>query len=91
MQEQELKAFITEALDSALDRRAKVDSETHRAHHAYIENCIERDKNRAARLEHIRRHVIGWSVVSGLGLVGWSIGDWVIHALQQALKAKGGP
>jgi len=73
---------IRKVVAAELDSRRTIDIETHRSHHAYVSQLIERDKRRVERYEAIWRHVLGWGVVGGILFLGYRLGDGMVRWLR---------
>lgn len=62
-------------LNEVLEERSRIDSETHREHHAFIEALIKRDQAKTEMFEKIRGQIIQWGVIgviSGAGTLLWN-------------------
>lgn len=85
---EELQSVVETAVGAALDGRRRIDSETHNMHHEFVGMLIARQKKRDEIWQHVRKHVIGWLVVSlilGIGRIGW----WVFHLAARGLERGG--
>ncbi len=91
MDESALVAVIEHAIDQALDRRNRIDADTHRTHHDYVARLIERDRRRTERWERVRVHVYGWGAVTALGGLIYAVGDLLREFVHNLFRAKGGP
>jgi hypothetical protein len=79
-------------LSDVLDERARVDQETHRAHHAFVAHQIESAQRRQEMWRKVQAHVLGWIAVSVIcGGVYW-LGAALVEFAKVSLRAKvGGP
>lgn len=68
---------IARAVIDALAERSHIDQETHRLHHDWIERQIEAASNQAARIEAVKRQVLGWLSIGTIGLVGAMVLRWL--------------
>jgi len=59
-----------EIIDSSLEARARIDIESHYAHHKFIAEFIEKNKVRQQRWEVIQRQVLGWGIIAMVGSIG---------------------
>ena len=75
MNEDELKKILHDVLDS----RSRTYEELHAKHHEFIDVLIAEKRAKIARMEKVKTHVIGWSIVTGIGGLG--------YALYEGLKA----
>ncbi|MCR4307669.1 MAG: hypothetical protein NUV80_03840 [Candidatus Berkelbacteria bacterium] len=71
MTEDELK----KALHDVLDERARTYEERHDKHHEFIDILIAEKRAKVMRMEKIKTHIIGWSVITGISGAGYAI--WV--------------
>jgi hypothetical protein len=79
------------AMNKVLDARQRISDEKHDLHHAWVERCIERDRRRRALWDRVSVHVLGWGALAAIiGFVSL-IGESLLEALRNLLKAKGGP
>lgn len=77
----DIKGAIREVLEERAER-ARIDSEEHAAHHAYVANLIEREQVRRERMEVLMRQVFGWGLVAA---IGW-VGKWVLQHISFGLS-----
>lgn len=68
------RAVLTDIINQTLDSRDRIDAETHRMQHEYLECLIEEHKRKKAFWDRIQRSAIGWilgailSAVSAIGI-----------------------
>lgn len=67
------QAEMEKILHKVLDSRARSYEEKHQKHHEFLDVMIEEKRLRIARMEKVKTHVIGWSVVTGIGGAGYAI------------------
>lgn len=75
------KEELVEAFVEALEKRRGVDAATHHDHHTYVEDLIERSKNRNLMIQKIKTNVIGSIVISFVGGIIWiftKVGEWYL-------------
>lgn len=74
MTKEELKT----AIDEVLTERARVDSDLHCDHHAWLQAHIEREKARNELIFGVAKAVAQWSVLGLLGAVWYFLkhGNW---------------
>jgi hypothetical protein len=80
---------FVKALDDYFDNRARIDSETHQAHHEWIAKQVERNSERILLFREARRTLVQWSVMGMLTTLGtmvalgasgaWQIVERVFH------------
>jgi hypothetical protein len=68
---------LAELLDEALNRRARVDAESHSAHHAFIQTLIERENRKQQLWDAVLKQLVGWGVVAVVAYIG----AWVVDQL----------
>jgi hypothetical protein len=84
MNEQErenLKAVLTEFFDD----RKSIEEATHIAHHTFIGTLIDEKQAKIDRMNKVKTHVIGWSMVSAISTFGYAV--W--EGAKAILKSKG--
>lgn len=59
-----------ELLESALDKRSRIDAKEHFEHHEFISSFIKRERIRTERWEEIQRQVLGWGAIALIGGIG---------------------
>jgi len=67
--EDELKKILHDVLDS----RSRAYEERHGKHHEFIDVLIAEKRAKIARMEKVKTHVIGWSIVTGIGGLGYAL------------------
>ncbi len=72
MEHKDQDEMIT-AFNLALDKRNRLDGETHHHHHEFIAELIEARKVKRERWEKIRIQVMGWGIVAALGSIGTAV------------------
>lgn len=80
------KQLVKDAIHEVLNERLRIDEAKHRKHHAFIELLQSREQRKQERYESIKRQVIGWSVITGIGLLGYAAWEWVIQSLLKRLS-----
>jgi hypothetical protein len=68
------KEILVSALREVLHEHRTIDDETHREHHEYIKAYIAKQKAKEDRVEKIKQHVIGWSIITIIGGMVASVG-----------------
>lgn len=74
---------LKDALNSVLDERDRVDRETHRDHHAWINRQIEKEARAQERWETFKKSAIGAIAVTTIGFLIKGlvfVGELVINA-----------
>jgi hypothetical protein len=61
---------LIEIMDEALEKRSRIDAESHAEHHAFIAALIEREHRKREMWEAIARQVLGWGAVAIAGAIG---------------------
>lgn len=59
-----------ELLESALDKRSRIDAKEHSEHHEFISSFIKRERIKAERWEEIQRQILGWGAIALIGGIG---------------------
>ena len=80
---EELAAVVAVAIAGEFDKRKRIDEETHSAHHQYIEQQIESEKERKEFKKDVEKKVVGWGVIIAIGTLVTLIGDGVIGWLHK--------
>jgi hypothetical protein len=75
------KAELIDGFAAELEKRRNVSQETHKEHHDFIQQWIDREKRRQELYEKVKAQVVGWGVISGIlsmvaGL-GLLVRDWL--------------
>lgn len=77
MNEEELQRVVTAAVNAALDSRDRIDAQTHRDDHLWIEEQRRREKKWDDMIEKVRLTIIGaitlaiiGGVIKGLAFIG---------------------
>mgnify|MGYP000899650233 CR=1 FL=1 len=65
----DLETVIANAVAAAMAPLAIAD-ETHREHHSFIKQWIEKEQRKAERWDKIKTQVGGWAIVTFLGGIG---------------------
>ena len=65
------KKELTDIINSIFDARRSIDEQTHRNHHAWIEERIEAEKSRKELYREVAKTVAQWSVI-GILTIGLS-------------------
>lgn len=73
MSDENLEGF-KRALHEVLDERRRTDEETHKEHHDWIREEIERRKRKRDDWEKIKNQIVGWSIIAFLGSVAGTVG-----------------
>ena len=73
MEPAEIREMVKAAFIEVLEERARIDADTHAAHHAVISEWVECSKRRREIVEKIVTQVLGWSVMAGVGWLGYAI------------------
>lgn len=69
MTEEEMEKVLHKVLDS----RSRAYEEKHQKHHEFLDVLIEEKRLKILRMEKVKTHVIGWSVVTTIGGGGYAI------------------
>ena len=80
------KQLVKEAIHEVLNERLRIDEAKHRKDHEFIGLLRTREQRKQERYESVKRHVIGWSVITGLGLLGYAAWEWVIQSLLKRMN-----
>lgn len=89
MNERELEQVISKTIDSVLNARSHIDSETHRSHHEFVARQKERYEScKASRVKIINGIItaIGIMAVSAMGIWTW---DKFKEDLKEPIKVHG--
>lgn len=70
--EPSVEAF-REAIAQELDKRNRIDQETHKAHHDYVANLIECSRRRREIFDAVSKQVLGWGLLIALGFIGKAV------------------
>lgn len=70
MTDDELVAAIRKGVAAELEARARIDAETHRAHHAWVAQQVECAIKRRELAEKAAQQVLGWGAVIGIAWMG---------------------
>jgi len=82
MEKAEMKEALKEALaESKHVRVYNLPEEIHEAHHTYVARLVERDRQRRETWDKVRVHIFGWSAVSAIGGLIYSLGEWIRHLI----------
>lgn len=73
MTEDDLKRVLHDVLDT----RSRAYEEKHQKHHEFLDVLIEEKRLKIARMEKVKTHVIGWSIVTAIGGFGYSLWEGV--------------
>jgi len=65
---------IKQAVHAALSERESIDRDTHKSHHDFVQDEIERTRRRRENFDKIRAQVGGWLVISILS--GFAYAMW---------------
>ena len=68
-------AEMEKVLHRVLDTRSRAYEAKHDKHHEFIDVLIAEKRARIARMEKVKTHVIGWSVITGISGAGYAV--WV--------------
>ena len=66
---------LKKVLHEVLDERARSYAERHDKHHEFIDILIAEKRAKVMRMEKVKTHVIGWSVVTAISGAGYAI--WI--------------
>ena len=80
MTDDDLIRAVRAGVAHELEARARIDAETHRAHHEWTQAQIERAKRREELREKVLQHVLGWGTVVGVGWLGKIVWDAILTA-----------
>ena len=72
----ELREMVKATFVEVLEERARIDADTHAAHHAVINEWVECSKRRREIVEKVVSQVLGWGLVAmvgGLGALVWRV------------------
>ena len=69
-------------LMNVLNKRARIPEERHLTHHDFVENLIVERQRRDERIESIRRQVIGWSIITAIGALGYSAWAYLLNTIR---------
>lgn len=62
---------IKKIVESSLEKRCRVDIETHAEHHEFIKEYIEEKRVRKARIEAVKTQVLGASAIGFFAFLYW--------------------
>lgn len=68
---------VIELLEQVLDQRTRIDSETHAKHHAFLDELIATSVRKRMRVEKVKAHVYGWSIITAISGVGATMWYWI--------------
>ncbi len=69
MEQEEIK----KAVHAALSERESIDRDTHKSHHDFVQDEIERKRRRRENCDKIKAQVGGWLVVSLLSAFAYAV------------------
>lgn len=74
---------IKQIMHAVLDERHTMGESVHREHHQFITNLLEERRIRRERIESIRRHTIGWGIITSISGIGYSVYLAIKHLFSQ--------
>ena len=80
--------FIIDAVNKALDKRAKIDEDTHRSHHDFIEELLQAQIRKQAFWKKVQETTVGWITIAILSAVG-TLGYWMFKHAAKAFHDLG--
>ena len=82
MDEDEVVALFRKAVSQELESRDRIDAETHKEHHAFIEDLLECSRRRRKLMDAIMPQVLGWGIIAILGWIGYAVYQAARSAVQ---------
>lgn len=67
------KTELVRVIDAALEKRSRIDCESHAEHHQFIAEFIAEQHLKQERWEAIQRQVLGWGIIAIVGGIGTAI------------------
>lgn len=82
-EQKQLAALISKSLTNEFDKRKRIDEETHRVHHEYIEHRIKERKRTEDFRDDVKKKVTGWGVILAIGAIVTLIGDGILSHIKE--------